>query len=99
MKIRISTSAARGVRAAAGFGLAVLAVAGVGCATQSYGFRPADQAATSSELGFPASRYGVPPESPHGEVYVTSFGTREVQGGGGHNQLVHVRMAVANQTG
>jgi hypothetical protein len=70
----------------------------VGCAAQQYGFRPTATAA-SSENGFPASHYAVPAEAPRGEAYVTSFGTREVdEGGAARSQLIHVRLAVANQS-
>jgi len=80
--------------------LAVLAAAGLGaagCATTRYGYRPTAVNA-SNEAGFPASRYGIPAQAPQGEAFVTSFGTRELdeQGRGG-TQLVHVRLAVANQ--
>src|SRR5688500_13302001 len=76
--------------------LLISALTVVGCATQKYGFRPAGNV-TTAEAGYPASHYQVPPGSPRGEVYVTSFGTREVDAGGGNRaQLIHVRMAVAN---
>lgn len=68
----------------------------VGCASQKYGFRPTSNA-TTVEAGYPAAHYPVPPGSPRGEVYVTSFGTREVDAGGGARaQLIHIRMAVAD---
>ncbi|HEY4186594.1 MAG TPA: hypothetical protein VGP07_16070 [Polyangia bacterium] len=76
-----------------GAGIPLLAA---GCGTQRYGFRPAT-IASSSELGFPASHYVVPPEAPKGEAFVTSFGTREIEQGAGGAQLIHVRLAVANQ--
>lgn len=77
-----------------------LASSGLGaCATERAGFRPATP--STSEAGFPASRYAVPAEAPRGEVFVTSFGTREIDesGNGGSSQLIHVRVAVSNQTG
>lgn len=77
-------------------GLLLVCALAVGCATQKYGFRPSGNVATA-EAGYPASHYPVPPDGPRGEVYVTSFGTREVDAGsGGHSQLIHVRVAVAN---
>jgi hypothetical protein len=78
--------------------LSALSTVGLGCATERYGFRPATVA--SSEGGLPASHYVVPPEAPRGEVYVTSFGTRDVGDGGeaAGSQLIHVRLAVANQS-
>jgi hypothetical protein len=71
-----------------------------GCATtQQYGYRPTEMVA-SSEGGFPSSRYVITPQAPRGEVYLTSFGTRDIDAGEGRrDQLVHVRMAVANQSG
>jgi hypothetical protein len=79
--------------------LLVLSAISVGCATDRYGFRPAAPV-TTSEGGFPASRYPVPPEAARGEVYVTSFGTRDIDAGGdSRSQLVHARIAVANQAG
>jgi len=80
------------VLAACGLGLAA-----AGCGTQRYGFRPAAMSA-SSEQGFPASHYVVPPQAPQGEAFVTSFGTREIEQGGGGAQLIHVRLAVANDS-
>ncbi len=80
-------------------GLLLIAYFAFGCATQKYGFRPSGPFATA-EAGFPASQYAVPPGAPKGEVYVTSFGTREIDAGGGAtSQLIHVRLAVSNQTG
>lgn len=77
---------------------AVVALTGVGCATtQQYGFRPTEMVA-SQEGGYPASKYAVPADAPRGEVYVTSFGTREIDAGSDRSHLVHVRMAVANQS-
>jgi hypothetical protein len=74
------------------------AAAGSGCATERTGFRPA--VPSTSEAGFPASRYSIPSEAPRGEVFVTSFGTREVEeAGNAHSQLIHVRVGIANQTG
>jgi hypothetical protein len=77
----------------------LLALGAGGCGTTRYGYRPAAMNA-SNEAGFPASRYVVPPEAPQGEAFVTSFGTREIDPKDhGSAQLVHVRLAVANQTG
>ncbi|HEY8926461.1 MAG TPA: hypothetical protein VIU64_18895, partial [Polyangia bacterium] len=81
--------------------LAVLALAGLGgagCATTRYGYRPSAVNA-SNEAGLPAARYAIPAQSPQGEAFVTSFGTRQVdEQGRGSVQLVHVRLAVANQS-
>ena len=69
------------------------------CATDRYGFRPATMVA-SNESGFPASRHPIPQESPQGEVYITSFGTRDIAGpNDSRSQLIHVRLAVSNQSG
>jgi hypothetical protein len=77
-------------------GLLLLATMAFGCATQKYGFRPTGTVMTA-EAGYPASHYPVPPTSPHGEAFVTSFGTREIDTGGGQRaQLIHIRLAVAN---
>lgn len=73
-----------------------LALAAAGCGTQRYGFRPT--AVSSSDQGFPASHYEIPVDAPHGEAFVTSFGTREVEQGAGGAQLIHVRLAVANDS-
>src|SRR3569623_3059457 len=70
-----------------------VALAAAGCGTQRYGFRPT--AVSSSDQGFPASHYVLSPEAPHGEAFVTSFGTREGEQGAGGAQLIHVRLAVA----
>lgn len=79
--------------------VAVAALGAVGCGTTRYGYRPAAMNA-SNEAGFPASRYVVPPEAPQGEAFVTSFGTREIDPKDrGTAQLVHVRLAVANEAG
>ena len=77
--------------------LALTSVLAFGCATQKYGYRPTSPT-TTNESGFPASRYVIPPQQPLGEVYVTSFGTREMeQGEDARAQLLHVRLAVSNQ--
>lgn len=74
------------------------ALAAVGCGTQRYGFRPTANVA-SNQQGFPASRYEIPSRAPRGEAFVTSFGTREIEQGTGGAQLIHVRLAVANDSG
>jgi hypothetical protein len=77
--------------------LLLLSAVSFGCATQRYGFRPA-AAVTTSEAGFPASHYPVPPDAPQGEVFLTSFGTRAIDTGHEtRGQLIHVRLAIANQ--
>lgn len=77
------------------FGLLLISVMAVGCASQKYGFRPAGNVMTA-EAGYPAAHYPVPPESPRGEVFVTSFGTRDAELNGQNTQLIHARLAVAN---
>jgi hypothetical protein len=76
-----------------------ISIAAVGCAhSERTGFRPMGPV-SSGEAGFPASRYQLPPDAPRGEAYVTSFGTRELDAGeGARSQLIHVRLAVANQS-
>lgn len=74
-----------------------LALAVAGCGTQRYGFRPTANVAPN-EQGFPAAHYQIPPEAPQGEAFVTSFGTREIEQGTGGAQLIHVRVAVANDS-
>jgi len=80
------------VLAACGFALAA-----AGCGTQRYGFRPTANVA-ANEQGFPAAHYSIPPAAPQGEAFVTSFGTREIEQGTGGAQLIHVRLAVANDS-
>ena len=76
-----------------------LSLAAIGCGSTRYGYRPTAMA-VSSEAGFPASHYVVPPEKPAGEAFVTSFGTRAIGSGEpADTQLIHVRLAVANQAG
>ena len=77
----------------------LMAVAGTllaasGCATYS-SFVPVGPGTT----GGPAVRYAVPPESPQGEVYVTSFGFTELDPGTGQpGSMLHVRLAVSNRS-
>ena len=47
-------------------GLLLFFAAGLGCATQKFGFRPTGSVMTA-EAGYPASHYAVPPQSPRGE--------------------------------
>jgi hypothetical protein len=67
------------------------------CAIEQYVFRPTEQV-TAREMGMPASRYLVPPESPRGKVVVTSFGLRDLQASdtGESTRFLHVRMVVTN---
>lgn len=82
----------------AGLALSLATLGAVGCATTRYGYRPAT-VVSSSEGGMPASHYGVPADAPRGEAFVTSFGTRPLERQEhGDTQLVHVRLAVANQS-
>jgi hypothetical protein len=74
-----------------------LSLAAVGCGSTRYGYRPA-AVSVSNEAGYPASHYVVPAQAPAGEAFVTSFGTRDLGEGAGGKQLIHVRLAVANQS-
>jgi hypothetical protein len=67
--------------------------------TPSYVYVPTEMVNASTE-GYPTARYPVPPEAPHGEVYVTSFGIVDVDVAPGTKApLVNVRLAVANNSG
>jgi hypothetical protein len=75
--------------------LAAITAAGVGCAHQ-ISYVPVGPGSS----GGPAARYPVPPESPQGEVYVTSFGVTDMDVG--PNQpggMLHTRLAVSNGSG
>ncbi len=70
----------------------VLLLAAGGCAHQ-YTYWPTAAAAGSG----PAARYPIPPEAPHGEVYVTSFGYTDMEVDDGRSaQLVHARLVTVN---
>jgi hypothetical protein len=75
--------------------LAALAFAistGAGCA-HNYVYWPAGPGLGEG----PAGRYPIPPESPRGEVYVTSFGFTDVDVTSGQTvDLLHARLAVVN---
>jgi hypothetical protein len=74
-----------------GAAAAMLATA-AGC-TPAYVYVPLTIGAPSG----PVVRYAVPPESPRGEVYVTSFGFTELDAGAGHPvNALHTRLAVSN---
>jgi hypothetical protein len=78
-------------------GLALVAV--VGCVSDRYYYRPAEQA-TASLSGVPAARYELPPEEPRGDVLVASFGgsTLEMDGADSLDTL-HIRMVISNNNG
>jgi len=71
----------------------VLAAAAGGCAHE-FTYLPVDNAG-----GGPASRYGIPPEAPRGEVYVTSFGFTQMDVAPGQTgDMMHARLAVVNNS-
>src|SRR3954465_8340628 len=79
--------------------IATMTAAGIlgvaGCATQ-YAYRPAEMVDATNQ-GLLAARYPVPPESPRGVVYVTSFGITQVDVRPGQRAaLLQVRLAVSN---
>jgi hypothetical protein len=68
-----------------------------GCATE-YVFRPTS--AAGPETGYMVARYGVPPEGPTGEIYLTSFGTTSLEvGPGASAEMLHVRLGMSNTVG
>ncbi len=71
-----------------------LCVAAGGCAP-AYVYRPT-QEVTAEAGGRPASRYPIPPESPHGSLTVATFGIAEVQVGEQALKMLHVREVVSN---
>lgn len=73
--------------------LAVALAAASGCAHELV-YQPA----VLGGSGGPAVRYPIPPESPRGDVYVTSFGFSELEVGPGGQRasLLHARLAVSN---
>ena len=80
--------------------LLLLCVLGcAGCASQQYYYQPTEQATATLE-GRPAARYGIPPESPRGDVLVTTFGVASLDLGGDEPlPVLHVRLVVANNGG
>ncbi len=79
--------------------LVSLALAGCTAPAPSgpYAYGPTE-ALTATLGGLPASHYPVPPESPRGDVTVTSFGIAHVELEGGVRQpLLHVRLQVSNE--
>jgi hypothetical protein len=81
--------------------LAFLAgVAAAGCAPLPYYFTPTEQVTATTD-GLPSARYPVPPESPQGTVYVTSFGVvqADVAGTGQATPLLAVRLTVSHDSG
>jgi hypothetical protein len=79
----------------------VAGAAGASCASEQYLFRPAEQL-TANVDGQPAASYPVPPESPRGSVYVTSFGVTDARVGdgkdGARRALLQIRMRVSNDS-
>jgi hypothetical protein len=75
---------------------AAVALAAAGCSAQ-YIYRPTANA-TASSNGYPAAHYQVPPESPHGDVDIASYGITEMQVGDDdhRDRFLQVRMVVAN---
>ena len=70
----------------------VLAVGAVGCAHE-YAYRPAVPGAGNDA----AVRYPIPPEAPHGEVYVTSFGFTEMEVAADRTaNMLHTRLVAVN---
>jgi hypothetical protein len=69
-----------------------------GCASTDYVYRPT--AAAAPETGYTVARYGVPPEAPRGEVYVTSYGVTKVDvAPDTQAAMLHVRMGISNTSG
>jgi hypothetical protein len=80
--------------------LAALSFAGLiaGCASTSYVYRPS--VAAGPESGYTVAHYAVPPDSPRGDVYVSSFGVTTLHVAPNVDApMLHVRLAVANNTG
>lgn len=68
------------------------------CAHESYVYSPAEQA-TATVNGFPAARYGVPPERPMGTVLIASPGVVEAKyQDSGVTHVIAVRMVVENNS-
>lgn len=74
----------------------MLVVVAAGCAGRSYVYRPTTQV-TATQNGQPASRYAVPPESPRGEVLLSTAGVTMLDVAPDRREpFVHVRMTIAN---
>jgi hypothetical protein len=77
-----------------------LAVAAVAC-TPNYAYEPASNA-TATMGGRDAADYPVPPEQPHGDVRIASFGFADLTPGGVPDDeahalhALHLRMVIAN---
>jgi hypothetical protein len=70
----------------------VVAVGAVGCAHE-YAYRPAVPGAGNDA----AVRYPIPPEAPHGEVYVTSFGFTQMDVAADRTaNMLHARLVAVN---
>ena len=73
----------------------VVAVGAVGCAHE-YAYRPAVPGAGNDA----AVRYPIPPEAPHGDVYVTSFGFTQMDVAQGQTaDMIHARLVAVNNGG
>lgn len=77
----------------------LLFLAAVGCTSDRYFYRPAEQA-TATLGGVPAARYSIPPEAPRGDLRIVSFGvsTLELEGREPMDTL-HLRLVVSNDGG
>jgi hypothetical protein len=79
--------------------LLILCILGLSACGPEYYYQPAEQA-TASVLGRPAARYEVPPEEPHGDVRVATFGVTGVDVGDEETvPSLHVRLIVSNDSG
>jgi hypothetical protein len=79
--------------------MALALVALLASCVPSYVYRPTEMVNAETQ-GYPTARYPVPPEAPHGEVYVTSFGIVDMDVAPGTTApMLHVRLAVANNSG
>ncbi|HKQ71127.1 MAG TPA: hypothetical protein VJT73_17400 [Polyangiaceae bacterium] len=77
--------------------MALLALV-TGCGSESYAYRPAEQA-TATLSGLPAARYGVPPERPSGTVRVASPGLTEIGVNDGQRaKMLLLRVNVENNS-
>jgi hypothetical protein len=79
--------------------MAILLAAG-GCGSAEFVFRPTEQVTATTD-GYPTARYPVPPESPRGTVYVTSFGFTQADlwHTGQRTLLLHLRLTASNDGG
>lgn len=79
--------------------LMTLSLLGLAACASQYYYQPAEQA-TATVTGYPAARYGVPPEQPRGDVRVATLGIARIDMGGEEGvPSLHVRMVVSNDNG